>query len=939
MGQVPARITDMRALGVLAPQSHTEGPTTPANVLATAVNAGQIDLSWTASTDPFGVGGYQIFRGGVPLNTTAATTYSDLTCQPSTTYSYVIVAFDTVGNNSSPSTASVATTPANAAPVWQAIPAQTLILGNAYSLDLTIYCTDADLDTLTFSLLTGALPSGITLSGSRLQGTCTTAGETPTVTLRAVDAFHQSDVTVTFATYTADITAPPVPAGVSATAVSGSQIDLTWVESIDVAGSADELVTGTQDYRVYRSLDGVTFSLRTTTTTPGYSDTGLSAAASYWYKITARDVALNESAQSTAATATTPLVDVSAPTVPTYLQATPQASAIQFSCDTPVDLDSGVTVLKLYEGATLRQTMTATASPVSYTQDTIGTVNPAPTFVRSGNSITISAEGVFVSTSTDNQGSLGRAITGDGVVTATVHPLTGAVISASKAGIQWSESNAPGAIRLSLHLRGDGVLRAQLRSTTNGPMPNIGTAVAITGSVQLRIERIGNSFTLKYRTSGNWIDIITQTIAMQSACVASCMVCSEVAGSVVSAQFDEPALGNTRFTFSQSTQSVGSSWSVSAVDASGNESAKSLAISADPIVSFVKWNPGIYVLSTGVATYSPTTLTQAATAGAKGWENIVYWNDIETSRGVYSGTFIDQLRADCASRGLRYILQPWYGAYSSNPATGLPAYLATEPNGGGGWYYSASVNGVFAKVWLPAIMDRFLALMQWVGQNYDADPIFEGIRTGESALPSEATTQTDYTYSGYLTQYTRMITLAPTYFPTTNVWISLNFGFNQQDFPGLLAAMAANRCGMCGPDVYTSNADHSTNGDRACRGLVYSSTQGWIPGGIDYRGKIPIQHDWQGPEMGGKEGSPSLDTLLAFDVNTNGSNHSAISAKDRELNPARAFPDDLYWSNTMAAAVADPEKYTQDIKSWIPTAGPTVTAKPSVYSSVLTGGT
>ncbi len=303
MASTPFRVTDMRVLGALAPQTgDIAPPTIPQNVVATAINAGRIDVTWTASTDEFGVAGYQIFRNGLPLNTTALTSYTDATCQPSTAYSYVIVAFDAAGNNSTASSAGNATTPANAAPVWQSIPAQTLIVGNAYLLTLTSFCTDADLDTLTFSVIAGTLPSGITLSGTRLQGTPTTAGQTPTITVRAADAFHQIDTTIVFSVKTADVTAPPTPTGLAATAVSSSQINISWNASTDVAGSGDEVVSGTKDYRLYR--DG---SLRTTVTAPtvSYSDTGLAASTQYAYRVSVRDNSLNESAQATQVTATT----------------------------------------------------------------------------------------------------------------------------------------------------------------------------------------------------------------------------------------------------------------------------------------------------------------------------------------------------------------------------------------------------------------------------------------------------------------------------------------------------------------------------------------------------------------------------------------------------------------------------------------------------------
>ncbi len=291
----------MRVLGALAPQTgDIAPPTIPQNVVATAINAGRCDVSWTASTDVFGVAGYQIFRNGSPLNTTSLTSYTDSTCQPSTAYSYVIVAFDAVGNNSSPSNASVATTPANAAPVWQSIPTQNLIVGNAYLLQLTDFCTDADLDTISFSITIGTLPTGIVLSGTRLQGTPTVAGETPTITVRAADQFHQINTTIAFSTKTVDVTAPPVPTGLAATAFSSSQINVSWNASTDVAGGANELVSGTKDYRVYR--DG---SLRATVTATSYSDTGLAASTQYAYRVSVRDNALNESAQATQVTATT----------------------------------------------------------------------------------------------------------------------------------------------------------------------------------------------------------------------------------------------------------------------------------------------------------------------------------------------------------------------------------------------------------------------------------------------------------------------------------------------------------------------------------------------------------------------------------------------------------------------------------------------------------
>ena len=307
MAKRPETITDLRVIGTINPggAGDTVAPTVPQSVVATAQGAGSVQITWSASFDAVGVTGYQVWRNGSPLNTTASASYTDGTTQPSTLYSYTVSAFDAAGNSSAQSSQSQVTTPANATPSWQAIPSQTLIVGNSYTLNLALYASDADQDTLTYSIPTGTLPSGLIRTGSLISGTPTTAGETPTITVRAADQFTTVDTTIAFASYNADVTAPPVPTGLAASAVSSSQINVSWNASTDVIGAANEYVSGTQDYRLYRSTDGTNFSLRTTVTGTSYSDTGLSGSTQYFYKLTARDVSLNESAQSSAQTATT----------------------------------------------------------------------------------------------------------------------------------------------------------------------------------------------------------------------------------------------------------------------------------------------------------------------------------------------------------------------------------------------------------------------------------------------------------------------------------------------------------------------------------------------------------------------------------------------------------------------------------------------------------
>ena len=96
-----------------------------------------------------------------------------------------------------------------------------------------------------------------------------------------------------------DTTPPTAPSGITATA-SGTQINLSWTASTDNVG-----VTG---YRVERCQGSgcTTFAQIATTTSTGYTDTGLAANTSYSYRVRATDAAGNLSPYSNVVTTTTP---------------------------------------------------------------------------------------------------------------------------------------------------------------------------------------------------------------------------------------------------------------------------------------------------------------------------------------------------------------------------------------------------------------------------------------------------------------------------------------------------------------------------------------------------------------------------------------------------------------------------------------------------------
>lgn len=89
-----------------------------------------------------------------------------------------------------------------------------------------------------------------------------------------------------------DTSAPSVPSSLSATAVSTSQINLSWTASTD-----DVAVLA---YKIYRDTVHIATSTATT-----YGDTGLLESTTYDYTVSAVDTSYNESLQSATSSATT----------------------------------------------------------------------------------------------------------------------------------------------------------------------------------------------------------------------------------------------------------------------------------------------------------------------------------------------------------------------------------------------------------------------------------------------------------------------------------------------------------------------------------------------------------------------------------------------------------------------------------------------------------
>ncbi len=85
---------------VIATLPDTTAPPVPTGLTAGTKTVTSIAFSWTASVDNVLTTGYNVFRNGVKVGTSATTTYTDTGLIPNTIYSYTVSAFDAVPNTS-----------------------------------------------------------------------------------------------------------------------------------------------------------------------------------------------------------------------------------------------------------------------------------------------------------------------------------------------------------------------------------------------------------------------------------------------------------------------------------------------------------------------------------------------------------------------------------------------------------------------------------------------------------------------------------------------------------------------------------------------------------------------------------------------------------------------------------------------------------------------
>jgi len=300
-------------------------PVTPSSLTATAASASSINLQW-ADNSPDETG-FKIERAPgttgsfTQIDTVGAgvTSYSNSGLTGSTTFQYRVRAYNTAGNSAYTNTAT-ATTPAPPPTIPVAPSGLTATAASASGINLQ--WADNSSDETGFKIERAPGTSGsftqLAIVGAGVTGysnTGLTAATAYCYRVFAYNAAGNSGFTNTACATTSD-TVPAAPANLTATAVSPSRVDLQWAD-----GSGNET-----SFKIERAPSAGGAFTQIATVGAGvtsYSNSGLTAATAYCYRVCAYN-AVGNSGFSNTACATTP---VGTPAAPGNLVATAVSSS------------------------------------------------------------------------------------------------------------------------------------------------------------------------------------------------------------------------------------------------------------------------------------------------------------------------------------------------------------------------------------------------------------------------------------------------------------------------------------------------------------------------------------------------------------------------------------------------------------------------------------
>jgi hypothetical protein len=270
------------------------------------VTSSSATITWTRSSDDVGVVRYDVSRNGGVVGSVSQPASGDPSLPdsglaPSTTYSYVVTAYDAAGNHTDSPAGSVTTSaaPDTTPPSAPGTPAATAVTSSSVTITWTRSSDDVAVtsyDVLRGGTNVGSMPQPASGDPS-FSDSGLAASTTYSYVVRAFDAAgnHTDSPAGSVSTAAAADTTPPSKPVVSATPATTS-VALSWPQATD-----DVAVTR---YEIARGGTVVGSVPQPASGNVGFTDTGLTQGTVYSYVVTAFDAAGNSTASNPVAVTT-----------------------------------------------------------------------------------------------------------------------------------------------------------------------------------------------------------------------------------------------------------------------------------------------------------------------------------------------------------------------------------------------------------------------------------------------------------------------------------------------------------------------------------------------------------------------------------------------------------------------------------------------------------
>lgn len=345
----------------------TQAPTPPRNLIASNIQNTSADLIWGAASDNKAVVSYKIYVNGVAAFTATSTSYSLKGLKEGTTYSIYVTALDAAGNESQPSNIVSVKTTGDTAPTPDTTPPSVplnLQVSNVSSVsaDLTWSASSDNVGVIKYEIYLSNTKKGETIS-TATSLSLLTPSTSYTAYVVAVDAAGNKSGSSNLVSFTTlaggpsgggDTIPPSTPLNLTYSNTQATSVDLSWTASTDNVG-----VVG---YKIYE--DG---AYATVTALTSIKLTNLEPGKRFTFKVSAIDAAGNESEQSNFVTVNTPAsgADTVKPTQPVSLAVSNVTATAANLNWLPSTDNVGVVGYKVYVDNKLISTETTTSKALS----------------------------------------------------------------------------------------------------------------------------------------------------------------------------------------------------------------------------------------------------------------------------------------------------------------------------------------------------------------------------------------------------------------------------------------------------------------------------------------------------------------------------------------------------------------------------------------------